>query len=60
MNDLPAYVDELMKLLSSERLKPGSVTMIEIRHDPWCLKLSGKGPCICKPDIGVKDMAAKT
>jgi hypothetical protein len=34
-----------------QRMKPGTVTMIEYVHDEWCPKLKGIGECLCDPDV---------
>jgi hypothetical protein len=33
--------------------KPGSLVYAAIRHDSWCLRLRGKGPCNCNPEIEI-------
>ncbi len=37
------------------RLKPGTVTMLEYRHDDDCPALR-RGPCACDPDVAIIPM----
>ncbi len=37
-------------LAAGQALPPGSLSIIDVRHDSWCPKLQG-GVCRCQPDV---------
>jgi hypothetical protein len=50
------WQDELHALMVE--LGPG-LYFADVRHDPWCAFLAGRGPCNCLPDISVKRIEVK-
>ena len=36
---------------SRDKLKPGTVHLIDVRHDAWCDLLAGRGQCNCNPEV---------
>jgi hypothetical protein len=47
----PRYVERALRTFP-DMLKPGSVNVLEVKHDAWCPKLQDhRLPCHCTPDI---------
>jgi hypothetical protein len=46
-----AYFPKLLIAMSGA--KPGRASIVTIRHDDWCPKLTG-GPCRCDADVVVE------
>ena len=46
-----AYFPKLLTAMSGA--KPGRASIVTIRHDDWCPKLTG-GPCRCDADVVVE------
>ena len=53
MSALPNYLPELL----SADLKPGTITVVTVRHDAWCAHWTD-GVCNCKPEIVSEPMGA--
>ena len=44
---------KILELMQSGVLKKGDLANLDIRHDDWCSRLKGIGPCNCDPEIQV-------
>jgi hypothetical protein len=47
----PGVLEHLAQAQAAGKLKPGTVYMIDVRHDNWCALLAGIGPCNCNPEV---------
>ena len=45
------YLEAVAKLVEAAKPAPGSVTVIEVIHDPACPLLAGAGECTCNPTV---------
>ena len=58
----PNYAARVLARLAQARaqgrLKPGTVHMIDVRHEDGCALLAGAGPCNCNPDVGTPQRVA--
>ncbi len=49
----PRYVTQALRTFP-KMLKPGSVNVLEVKHDPWCPMLQDRRlPCQCTPDLAL-------
>ncbi len=49
----PRYIAQALRTFP-EMLKPGSVNVLEVKHDPWCPMLQDRRlPCQCTPDLAL-------
>ena len=47
----PGYVERALRTFP-EMLKPGSVQVLEVKHEAWCPMLQDRRlPCQCTPDL---------
>jgi hypothetical protein len=46
---LPRYLPAVLAI--GRTLKPGTVQVIEVRHDDWCALLVQGGRCDCNPEV---------
>ncbi len=47
----PRYVERALRAFP-DMLKPGSVNILEVKHDAWCPMLQDRRlPCQCTPDL---------
>lgn len=44
---------KILELVESGKITRGQMANLDIRHDDWCDRLNGVGPCNCDPDIQV-------
>jgi hypothetical protein len=44
-------LDAVAKLAQAADLAPGTVAVIEVRHEPGCDLLGGRGACSCSPAV---------
>ena len=49
----PAYVEDILRAVGEGAipLRPGSVGIVEVMHEPWCRRPEG-GPCTCRATLG--------
>ena len=43
-------------IAAGKAMPAGTVSVVEVRHDDWCPKLSG-GICRCEPEIVIRSAA---
>ncbi|MBU0718578.1 MAG: hypothetical protein KJ749_10050 [Planctomycetes bacterium] len=50
---LQKYAPDVLRQIErlQDKLLPGTFHVIEVRHEPECNLLKGKGPCNCNPDV---------
>ena len=48
---VPVYLEDVVRVAQEGELLPGGVTHVEVRHEPTCDQLNGRGPCNCQPDV---------
>ncbi len=46
-----SYLEDVLKRVAAENIKPGRVYDLNILHDDWCDLINGKGPCNCEPTV---------
>lgn len=52
MSDEPNWVPKLKKAAKANGVPlTEAVSLADIRHDEWCARLKGEGPCDCDPDV---------
>lgn len=62
--DLDLFPPQMRKQLQwqeqfKKALKPGTVNIVEVRHDTWCDFLSKKGECNCDPDMAINELSGE-
>ena len=45
------YEKKLFRLVEEGKIPVGDVSLIDVLHDDWCLKITRGGGCNCNPDI---------
>lgn len=48
---IPPYVESVLQLAKSTRIKPGSVVHIEVVHARDCALLTARGDCNCSASV---------
>ncbi len=49
------YKERVLEMHRKGTVKPGEVSIIDVRHDSWC-SIWRTGTCNCSPDIEVREV----
>jgi hypothetical protein len=54
----PNVLQQIARAQAEGKLQPGTVHMIDVRHESRCALLSGKGACNCNPEVMLPERVA--